>query len=247
MPPSNTQSVPVWDLPTRLFHWSLVVLVLINLVVEPRDSVLAYRVHVTAGYLIAALVVFRLVWGVIGSPRARFTDFVTGWATVRTYARRLVQLDPPHSVGHNPLGGWMIVALLSTLTALVLTGSGRDGAPRRRPARLSCADTGRPPDCRNPRVSRQRADRADRRSRRCRGAGHAAGQRQSRARDVHRPKAARPAECRAGTGSRWPVAGRHNNSGPGRRHRLGTAADRFYIHGSGLVPSPANTTREERS
>jgi cytochrome b len=118
----NARFVPVWDLPTRVFHWSLVVLVLTNLAVEPRGSVLAYRVHVTAGYLIAALIVFRLVWGVIGSKRARFADFVAGWATVRTYARRLVRLDPPHSVGHNPLGGWMIVVLLGTLGALILTG-----------------------------------------------------------------------------------------------------------------------------
>lgn len=122
MTTGNARFVPVWDLPTRIFHWSLLVLVLINLVAEPRGSVLAYRVHVTAGYLIAALIVFRLLWGMIGSKRARFADFVAGWATVRAYARRLVQLDPPHSVGHNPLGGWMIVVLLGTLSALILTG-----------------------------------------------------------------------------------------------------------------------------
>jgi cytochrome b len=122
MPPSNTRRVPVWDFPTRFFHWALVVLVLINLVVEPRGSVLAYKVHVIAGYLVAALILFRLAWGVVGSPRARFSDFVTGWVGVRDYARRLLRLDPPHSVGHNPLGGWMIVGLLATLSVLVLTG-----------------------------------------------------------------------------------------------------------------------------
>jgi cytochrome b len=119
---THTRRVPVWDLPTRLFHWVLIVLVLINLVVEPRDSVLAYQVHVTAGYLVAALILFRLAWGLIGSPRARFSDFVIGWAGVRDYAGRLLRLQPPHPVGHNPLGGWMIVALLAILSTLVMTG-----------------------------------------------------------------------------------------------------------------------------
>lgn len=122
MADDTPRKVPVWDVPTRAFHWSLVVLVLVNLVVEPRGSVLAYRVHVTAGYVIAALIVFRLAWGVIGSPHSRFADFVTGWASVRAYGRRLIRLGPPHFVGHNPLGGWMIILLLATLTALASTG-----------------------------------------------------------------------------------------------------------------------------
>jgi cytochrome b len=122
MESSPTRSVPVWDLPTRIFHWSLVVLVLINLVVEPRGSVLAYGVHVTAGYLIAGLIVFRLIWGVIGSPRARFRDFVTGWAGVRDHMRGLLRLEAPHNVGHNPMGGWMVMLLLATLSTLVVTG-----------------------------------------------------------------------------------------------------------------------------
>jgi cytochrome b len=118
---------PVWDLPTRIFHWSLVVLVGINLfLVEPRGGT-QNVIHMVAGYLIGGLLLFRLAWGFIGSPRSRFADFVHGWPTVRAYAERLRRLDPPHSVGHNPLGGWMIVILLAALTVMVLTGLSASG------------------------------------------------------------------------------------------------------------------------
>ncbi|MFO1056421.1 MAG: cytochrome b/b6 domain-containing protein [Dongiaceae bacterium] len=121
-------ATPVWDLPTRIFHWSLVVLVGLNLfLVEPRGGT-ATVIHMVAGYLIAGLLLFRLAWGVIGSPRSRFADFVRGWPAVRDYLGRLRRLSPPHSVGHNPLGGWMIVILLAALVVMVatgLTGSGR--------------------------------------------------------------------------------------------------------------------------
>ena len=127
-PPVET---PVWDLPTRLFHWSLVLLVGINLfLIEPSGG-LDTIIHLVAGYLVLGLLVFRLAWGFIGSPRSRFGDFVHRWPTVGAYLGRLLRFDPPHSVGHNPAGGWMIVALLAILGTMIATGlvaSGRHAA-----------------------------------------------------------------------------------------------------------------------
>jgi len=112
----------VWDLPTRLFHWSLVVLVGCNLfLVGPRGG-WETEVHFISGFAIAGLLLFRLIWGFIGSPRSRFADFLKPWRTVKAYGVRLARFDPPHSIGHNPLGGWMIGAMLATLLGMVGTG-----------------------------------------------------------------------------------------------------------------------------
>ncbi|MEZ5830675.1 MAG: cytochrome b/b6 domain-containing protein [Dongiaceae bacterium] len=125
------RETPIWDLPTRLFHWALVVLVGTNLfLVEPRGGI-ATVIHMTFGYGVTGLLLFRLVWGFVGSPRSRFADFVHPWAAVKDYAAKLRRFSPPRSVGHNPLGGWMIVAMLVVLAALVATGvfaSGRHAA-----------------------------------------------------------------------------------------------------------------------
>src|SRR5262245_9115253 len=116
------RETPVWDLPTRLFHWALVLLVGTNLfLIAPRGGI-ATVIHMTAGYLVIGLLLFRVVWGFIGSPRSRFRDFVHPWAAVKAYAARLRRLSPPRSVGHNPLGGWMIVVMLVALAGMVTTG-----------------------------------------------------------------------------------------------------------------------------
>ncbi len=114
--------VAIWDLPTRLFHWSLVLLVGCNLFfVSPRGS-WQTPVHFVAGFCIAGLLLFRILWGFFGSPRSRFADFLRPWRAVKAYIGRLARLNPPHSIGHNPLGGWMIGLLLVTLFAMILTG-----------------------------------------------------------------------------------------------------------------------------
>lgn len=119
---NESRSVAVWDLPTRLFHWSLVLLVSINLfLISPRGGT-ATVIHFVAGYAIAGLLLFRLLWGFVGSPHSRFADFLRPWSVVRPYVERLARLSPPHSVGHNPLGGWMIAAMLATLIGMVVTG-----------------------------------------------------------------------------------------------------------------------------
>lgn len=111
----------VWDLPTRLFHWSLVALVAFQwLSGEMEDELM--ELHLLGGYAILALVAFRLLWGVAGGPYARFGNFLRGVGPTLEYARALRANNAPRYLGHNPLGGWMIVALLAMLALQGVTG-----------------------------------------------------------------------------------------------------------------------------
>jgi cytochrome b len=122
MKPESHHHVVIWDLPTRIFHWTLVLLVGSNLfLIGPRGG-METVVHFLTGYAITGLLIFRLGWGFIGSPHSRFTDFLHRWPVVKAYGERLRRFDPPHSVGHNPLGGWMIALLLAMLGVMIATG-----------------------------------------------------------------------------------------------------------------------------
>ncbi len=109
------QLIRIWDLPTRLFHWCLVLLVGVLFL---SASIGALDIHKWAGEGILALVVFRLIWGVLGSQTARFSDFLGGFADIRQYLLN----RQSKSLGHNPLGGWMVVAMLAVLLVQVCTG-----------------------------------------------------------------------------------------------------------------------------
>jgi cytochrome b len=115
------KTVQVWDLPTRLFHWTLVVLVTTSFItVNIGGNAMQY--HVWSGETILTLLLFRLIWGFIGSPTARFIHFVRGPGAAWRYARRLLGSDPERHLGHNPLGGWSIVGMLLALVLQALTG-----------------------------------------------------------------------------------------------------------------------------
>lgn len=113
------QTVAVWDPLVRIFHWSLAAFLVIAYLTE--DELLS--VHVYAGYAVAGLVAFRLVWGVIGTRHARFTDFVAGPGAVKRYLVRLFTGRAPRYIGHNPAGAAMIIALLIALAATTFTGA----------------------------------------------------------------------------------------------------------------------------
>ncbi|MDX1711322.1 MAG: cytochrome b/b6 domain-containing protein [Rhodovibrionaceae bacterium] len=115
------RNVLVWDLPTRVFHWALFALV-VTAYLSAEDEGLAYQVHVAAGYGIGLLLVFRVIWGVIGGRHARFTDFARSLRYLRAYTRDLRSLRPTHYVGHNPLGTLMIIAMVATLVGVLLSG-----------------------------------------------------------------------------------------------------------------------------
>lgn len=115
------RQVRVWDLPTRIFHWGMVILVAVAWISSEAEGSVLY-IHIYSGTILLGFVVFRLIWGIIGSRHALFTDFVFSWSSVKDYSIRLLSFRPPYSVGHNPLGGWMVVALLVFLLLSVLTG-----------------------------------------------------------------------------------------------------------------------------
>jgi len=119
-PIASTATRPrLWDAPTRLIHWALVVLVAFSWWSGEEHEM---EWHRWSGYGILALVVFRLFWGVAGPATARFARFVRGPATVAAYARTLFRRGGQYAPGHNPLGGWSVVAMLAALAAMVLAG-----------------------------------------------------------------------------------------------------------------------------
>ena len=114
----ETNDTYVWDPFVRIFHWSLVAAFLVAYLTEDEMMTL----HVYAGYLIAGLLVFRVIWGFIGPRHARFSDFVYTPAEVLGYLKDMVSGHPARYLGHNPAGGVMIVLLLVSLTVTVITG-----------------------------------------------------------------------------------------------------------------------------
>jgi cytochrome b len=109
----------LWDGPTRIVHWGLVLLIAFSWWSETAGHLDWHR---WSGYAVIALLVFRLIWGFAGSGSARFASFVRGpFATLR-YLRTLPSRAPTDVPGHNPLGAWSVLAILATLIVQVATG-----------------------------------------------------------------------------------------------------------------------------
>ena len=116
-----TRSVRVWDAPVRLFHWLLVALIVTSWVTsEIGGDAMTY--HRWSGYSILTLVLFRFVWGFVGSQHARFVAFAYGPRSVLGYARELLQLNPTYYASHNPLGGWSVILMLISVFVQATTG-----------------------------------------------------------------------------------------------------------------------------
>jgi cytochrome b len=108
----------VWDIGVRIGHWVLVIAFAVAYLSEGEPRWL----HVYAGYAIGAWVLLRLLWGFVGPRHARFADFVRGPQAVLAHLRGIAQLKPPRYLGHDPSGGWMVLALLLGLTGTVGSG-----------------------------------------------------------------------------------------------------------------------------
>jgi cytochrome b len=115
------RSVPVWDFPTRVFHWTLAAAVVTSYATGGEEG-FWFVVHTVSGYVVALLLAFRLAWGLVGSVHSRFSDFVYSGRSVKDYAKQLLRFNPPRFVGHNPLGGWMVILMLAVLAGTVATG-----------------------------------------------------------------------------------------------------------------------------
>lgn len=110
----------VWDIPTRIFHWILVLCFVVAYLTSESERWQLW--HVTAGYLFGVLLLFRLFWGVVGSRYARFSQFVRGPRQVLAYLSSLLTRNPEHFTGHNPAGALAIVGILGLGLLTVLTG-----------------------------------------------------------------------------------------------------------------------------
>ncbi len=114
----NKRTVKVWDPLIRIGHWSLVIAFFTAYFTENEFM----AIHVWAGYVVAAYLLIRILWGFIGSQYARFSNFIYSPLKLKSYLQNLITRNPQHYIGHNPAGGVMVVALLLSLVGTTLTG-----------------------------------------------------------------------------------------------------------------------------
>lgn len=115
------QKVLVWDIPTRVFHWLLVSSLLAQYATaEWLENAIQWHFYI--GYFTLFLVIFRILWGFVGTQYARFSSFVTGPRKVIRYMKTLFDKDSVPSIGHNPLGGWFVVIMLVLVAVQAISG-----------------------------------------------------------------------------------------------------------------------------
>ncbi len=111
----NKHQFPVWDIPTRIFHWAIVCCVALAWWSGETEN---YDLHLWVGYTVLVLVSTRIAWGFWGSRHSRFRDFLVGPGAVIRYLRGAHK----ERVGHNPVGGWSVVLLLALLITMAVSG-----------------------------------------------------------------------------------------------------------------------------
>ena len=116
---SAVQNIKVWDWSIRIFHWALPVLIFLLWLTQRNNHM---ENHFLMGQLLMGLLVYRLVWGFIGTPAARFAAFTYGPLAFWQYIKSFFSQDKPAYLGHNPPGGWMVWVLLLAVGFQLLTG-----------------------------------------------------------------------------------------------------------------------------
>jgi cytochrome b len=116
------KTATVWDLPLRVFHWSMVCVVALAALTGYFTPEWWLDIHVYAGYAIGTLLAFRLMWGFWGTYYSRFRNFPLKYSAVSGHVASLLKARSKSFTGHNPVGAWMIVILLTLLISLVMTG-----------------------------------------------------------------------------------------------------------------------------
>jgi cytochrome b len=113
------QRIKVWDAPVRLFHWAIVVLILFAWGTQEYDHM---DWHVRIGYTILTLLLFRIVWGFVGSDTARFVRFLRSPVAALRHLVHLRRREPDREIGHNAAGGWMVLVMLALIGVQAGTG-----------------------------------------------------------------------------------------------------------------------------
>jgi cytochrome b len=119
--PQADIDVKVWDVGVRVFHWAITFLLVFQ-VVTGKVAGTWMKWHVYAGYAVLVLVVFRILWGFAGGTHARFASFLKGPVAALHFARRLFSREAVPQLGHNPLGGWMVLAMVAAFLFQAVTG-----------------------------------------------------------------------------------------------------------------------------
>jgi cytochrome b len=109
----------IWDLPVRLFHWLLVVLMAAAWATEEFEKM---DWHFRIGETILALLLFRIVWGFVGSDTARFANFLRSPMAALAHLAHLRRREPDTEIGHNAAGGWMVLGLLGLIGIQTVSG-----------------------------------------------------------------------------------------------------------------------------
>ncbi|MFZ4063147.1 MAG: cytochrome b/b6 domain-containing protein [Polynucleobacter sp.] len=114
------QAIMVWDMPVRVFHWLLVICFAGAWLTSESERL--QMIHYAFGYTACLLVLIRLVWGVIGTRYARFTQFLKSPKAVLEHFMAMLRGHPHHDVGHNPAGGLVMVALMLLILVIGVSG-----------------------------------------------------------------------------------------------------------------------------
>jgi cytochrome b len=117
----DSKTIKVWDLPVRIFHWSLVILFIAAYVTNALGTDY-FKYHLWCGYAIIVIVGFRITWGLVGTYHAQFINFIRNPVTTIKYAIQSVKNTEKHYAGHNPLGAVMVIVLLLTVLIQAITG-----------------------------------------------------------------------------------------------------------------------------
>ena len=115
---NSANTVKVWDPFVRIFHWALVLSFIIAYITEEDFLV----IHSFAGYTVLALILLRVIWGLIGTRHARFSDFTYSPKTIKTFIKDTLSFRAKRYLGHNPAGGAMILLMIISLLVTTVTG-----------------------------------------------------------------------------------------------------------------------------
>ena len=121
MAASTDKKIYVWDLPVRFFHWTLVILMVVSYFTGKAGKDWM-ALHFWSGYGILTLLIFRIIWGLVGSTTARFSNFIKGPSAGIAHLREMFLPDGPREAGHNPVGGAMVIVLIVAVLAQAAAG-----------------------------------------------------------------------------------------------------------------------------